>query len=49
MRKLLLIITVFFTFNVAQASLPNIVASVNDEPITLNEFRARKKNDYGTK
>ncbi|AFC70147.1 hypothetical protein A3305_00905 [Rickettsia amblyommatis] len=43
MRKLLLIITVFFTFNVAQASLPNIVASVNDEPITLNEFRARKK------
>ncbi|MFV9879660.1 MAG: SurA N-terminal domain-containing protein [Rickettsia conorii subsp. raoultii] len=43
MRNLLLIITVFFTFNVAQASLPNIVASVNDEPITLNEFRARKK------
>jgi hypothetical protein len=43
MRKLLLIITVFFAFNVAQASLPNIVASVNDEPITLNEFRARKK------
>ncbi|AFC73391.1 SurA N-terminal domain-containing protein [Rickettsia montanensis] len=43
MRKLLLIITVFFTFNVAQASLPNIVAFVNDEPITLNEFRARKK------
>ncbi|MEG8229619.1 SurA N-terminal domain-containing protein [Candidatus Rickettsia tasmanensis] len=43
MRKLLLIITVFFTFNVAQASLPNIVVSVNDEPITLNEFRARKK------
>jgi len=43
MRKLLLIIAVFFTFNVAQASLPNIVASVNDEPITLNEFRARKK------
>nr|WP_016926472.1 SurA N-terminal domain-containing protein [Rickettsia conorii] len=43
MRKLLLILTVFFTFNVAQASLPNIVASVNDEPITLNEFRARKK------
>lgn len=43
MRKLLLIITVFFTFNIAQASLPNIVASVNDEPITLNEFRARKK------
>ena len=35
MRKLLLIITVFFTFNVAQASLPNIVASVNDEPIIL--------------
>ena len=44
MKKLLLIIiTVFFAFNVAQASLPNIVASVNDEPITLNEFRARKK------
>ncbi|MCC8418194.1 MAG: SurA N-terminal domain-containing protein [Rickettsia endosymbiont of Glossina mortisans submortisans] len=43
MRKLLLLITVFFAFNVAQASLPNIVASVNDEPITLNEFRARKK------
>ncbi|ABV75293.1 hypothetical protein A1C_05205 [Rickettsia akari str. Hartford] len=44
MKKLILIIiTVFFTFNVAQASLPNIVASVNDEPITLNEFRARKK------
>ncbi|WP_392506809.1 SurA N-terminal domain-containing protein [Rickettsia sp. 2024-CO-Wats] len=43
MRKLLLIITVFFTFNVAQASLPSIVASVNDEPVTLNEFRARKK------
>ncbi|WP_341787556.1 SurA N-terminal domain-containing protein [Rickettsia endosymbiont of Cantharis rufa] len=43
MNKLLLIISVVFTFNVAQASLPNIVASVNDEPITLNEFRARKK------
>jgi hypothetical protein len=43
MNKLLLIISVVFTFNAAQASLPNIVASVNDEPITLNEFRARKK------
>ncbi|AFB21378.1 SurA N-terminal domain-containing protein [Rickettsia canadensis] len=43
MKKLLLIIGIVFTFNVAQASLPNIVASVNDEPITLNEFLARKK------
>lgn len=43
MHKLLLIITVFFTFNVAQASLTSIVASVNDKPITLNEFHARKK------
>lgn len=43
MKKLLLIIGTIFIFNVAQASLPNIVASVNDEPITLNEFRARKK------
>lgn len=43
MKKLLLIIGIVFTFNVAQALLPNIVASVNDEPITLNEFLARKK------
>ncbi|ABV73817.1 hypothetical protein A1E_04460 [Rickettsia canadensis str. McKiel] len=43
MKKLLLIIGIVFTFNVAQASRPNIVASVNDEPITLNEFLARKK------
>ncbi|MCZ6901958.1 MAG: SurA N-terminal domain-containing protein [Rickettsia endosymbiont of Ixodes persulcatus] len=43
MKKLLLIIGIVFTFNVAQASLPNIVASVNDKPITLNEFHARKK------
>ncbi|XVN41800.1 MAG: SurA N-terminal domain-containing protein [Rickettsia endosymbiont of Argas persicus] len=42
MRKLLLIITVFFTFN-AFAETSNIVALVNNEPITLNEFRARKK------
>lgn len=43
MRKLLLIIAVFFTFNVARAEQSNIVALVNNEPITLNEFRARKK------
>ncbi|AAU04127.1 SurA N-terminal domain-containing protein [Rickettsia typhi] len=43
MHKLLLIITVFSTFNVAQASLTSIVASVNDKPITFNEFHARKK------
>jgi len=43
MRKLLLIIAVFFTFNVAYAEPSNIVALVNNEPITLNEFRTRKK------
>lgn len=43
MKKLLFIITVFLTLNIAKAELPNIVALVNNEPITLNEFRARKK------
>lgn len=43
MKKLLLIITVFFISNVACAETANIVALVNNEPITLNEFRARKK------
>ncbi|MCC8376967.1 MAG: SurA N-terminal domain-containing protein [Rickettsia endosymbiont of Graphium doson] len=42
MKKLLLIITVFFTCS-AVAETSNIVALVNNEPITLNEFRARKK------
>lgn len=42
MKKLLLIITVFFTCS-AVADTSNIVALVNNEPITLNEFRARKK------
>ncbi|HJD64702.1 MAG TPA: SurA N-terminal domain-containing protein [Rickettsia endosymbiont of Diachasma alloeum] len=42
MTKLLLIITVFFTCS-AVADTSNIVALVNNEPITLNEFRARKK------
>ncbi|WP_341791536.1 SurA N-terminal domain-containing protein [Rickettsia endosymbiont of Gonocerus acuteangulatus] len=43
MKKLLLIITVFFISNIACAETSNIVALVNNEPITLNEFRARKK------
>lgn len=43
MKKILLIIIAFFTFNTAQAEQNNIVALVNNEPITLNEFRARKK------
>lgn len=42
MKKLLPIIVIFFTFNIF-ADSPNIVALVNNEPITLNEFRARKK------
>ncbi len=42
MKKLLLIITVFFACS-AVAETANIVALVNNEPITLNEFRARKK------
>jgi len=42
MKKLLLIIAIFFTFN-AFADSSNIVALVNNEPITLNEFHARKK------
>ncbi|WP_419234936.1 SurA N-terminal domain-containing protein [Rickettsia endosymbiont of Nabis limbatus] len=43
MKKLLLIITIFFISNTACADTSNIVALVNNEPITLNEFRARKK------
>ncbi|HJD55511.1 MAG TPA: SurA N-terminal domain-containing protein [Rickettsia endosymbiont of Pyrocoelia pectoralis] len=43
MKKLLLIIIIFCTVNTVQAEQDNIVALVNNEPITLNEFRARKK------
>ncbi|MGX6960873.1 MAG: SurA N-terminal domain-containing protein [Rickettsia endosymbiont of Pentastiridius leporinus] len=43
MKKLLLIIIAFCTINTVQAEQNNIVALVNNEPITLNEFRARKK------
>lgn len=42
MKKLFYLISILLAFSVANAALPNIVALVNDNPITLNEFQARK-------
>lgn len=45
MKKLFYLMSILFAFNIANlssAALPNIVALVNDSPITLNEFQARK-------
>ncbi len=42
MKKFLYAIAVILSFAVANAELPNIVALVNEQPITLNEFLARK-------
>jgi hypothetical protein len=42
MRRFFSIIVIIFNIALANAELPNIVALVNDDPITLNEFLARK-------
>lgn len=42
MKKLFCLMVIIFNLSIAQAELSNIVALVNDEPITLHEFRARK-------
>jgi parvulin-like peptidyl-prolyl isomerase len=42
MRRLLYLITIIFNFTIAKAELPNIVALVNNQPITSCEFLARK-------
>ena len=43
MRRLLYIILLLTWLPVAHAKLPDIVAVVNDQPITANDFKARKK------
>jgi len=43
MKKLFYLISILFAFSAANAALPNIVALVNDKPITLNEFQTRKR------
>ena len=43
MRRLLYLITIIFNFTIAKDELPNIVALVNNQPITSCEFLARKR------
>lgn len=43
MKKFFSIIAIIFAVTLANAALPNIVALVNDDPITLHEFLARKQ------
>ncbi|WP_375318569.1 hypothetical protein [Candidatus Tisiphia endosymbiont of Oplodontha viridula] len=42
MKKLFCLVTIIFNLTIAKAELSNIVAFVNNEPITLHEFLARK-------
>ncbi len=42
MKKLFCLVTIIFNITIAKAELSNIVALVNNEPITLHEFLARK-------
>lgn len=42
MRKLFCLVAIVFNLAIAKAELSNIVALVNNEPITLHEFLARK-------
>ncbi|MCC8397812.1 MAG: SurA N-terminal domain-containing protein [Rickettsia endosymbiont of Labidopullus appendiculatus] len=42
MKKLFCLVTIIFNLTIAKAELSNIVALVNNEPITLHEFLARK-------
>ncbi|WP_375327062.1 SurA N-terminal domain-containing protein [Candidatus Tisiphia endosymbiont of Nemotelus uliginosus] len=42
MKKIFWLVIIILNITVAKAELPNIVALVNNEPITLNEFQARK-------
>lgn len=43
MKKLICLLTIVFSLNTASAELYNIVALVNDQPITLHEFKARRQ------
>ncbi len=43
MKKLFFLIITFFTVTAIGGDLPNIVAFVNDQPLTAAEFRARKQ------
>lgn len=42
MKKLFCLVAIVFNLAIAKAELSNIVALVNNEPITLHEFLARK-------
>ncbi len=42
MKHLVCLVTIIFNLTIAKAELSNIVALVNNEPITLHEFLARK-------
>lgn len=42
MKKIFWLVIIILNITMAKAELPNIVALVNNEPITLNEFQARK-------
>ncbi|XVN42585.1 MAG: hypothetical protein RCG15_08410 [Candidatus Rickettsia vulgarisii] len=43
MKNLLCLVIMLLNITIAKAELPKIVALVNNEPITLNEFQARKR------
>ncbi len=43
MKNLFCLFIMLINITIAKAELPKIVALVNNEPITINEFQARKR------